>query len=356
MKCILPLMMSVLLLCFNTSCQQSAPKEITDALMEDVFEQVKTPFKYGIVLTAPDSTKMADSPTVFRLNNKWYMTYIVFDGRGYETWIAASDDLLNWTPKGKTMSFTDSTWDASQKAGYVALVDTRWGGSYEPMKHEDKYWISYLGGSVAGYEAGRLGVGIAYTEQLNQATEWMRLPDPVMTPDDADRKWFDNKTIFKSSVIYDAEKLTGYPFVMYYNAAGDSSNNGHQFESIAMAGSHDMKKWTRLSEAPILTKGRGICGDAQIVKMDDLYVMFFFGHNWKESDGAFDRFACSYDLKNWKEWNGPNLVEPTEPFDKKYAHKPWMIQWNGVVYHFYNAVGEHGRVIALATSKDLKEQ
>jgi len=33
-----------------------------------------------------------------------------------------------------------------------------------------------------------------------------------------------------------------------------------------------------------------------------------------------------------------------------------VIKWNGVVYHFYNAVGSNGRVIALATSKDLKNE
>ena len=48
-----------------------------------------------------------------------------------------------------------------------------------------------------------------------------------------------------------------------------------------------------------------------------------------------------------------DLITPSESYDKKYAHKPWVIKWNGVVYHFYNAVGSEGRVIALATSKEL---
>jgi len=47
------------------------------------------------------------------------------------------------------------------------------------------------------------------------------------------------------------------------------------------------------------------------------------------------------------------LLASSEEYDKKYAHKTWVIKWNGVVYHFYNAVGNSGRVIALATSKDL---
>jgi predicted GH43/DUF377 family glycosyl hydrolase len=334
----------------DAQVKKNRSSEVAGIEMEKVYEEVKTPFKYGIVLSAPDSTKMADSPTIFRLNEKWYMTYIIFDGTGYETWLAESDDLLHWATKGKTMSFTDNTWDANQKAGYVSLVNTDWGGDYKPMKFENKYWISYLGGSVAGYEAGRLGIGMAYTNAIDSAGELTRISNPVLSSHDSNSRWFEKKTIFKSNVIYDKTKQTGYPFVMYYNAAGDSS-----FESIGMAASNDMVNWKRLGKNPILTKHRGICGDAQIVKMGKLYVLFFFGFNWKDGESvAFDRFACSYDLQNWTEWKGPNLVEPSEPYDQQYAHKPWIVKWKGVVYHFYNAVGSKGRVIALATSKDLK--
>jgi hypothetical protein len=80
--------------------------------------------------------------------------------------------------------------------------------------------------------------------------------------------------------------------------------------------------------------------------------MFYFGAFWKP--GAFERFACSYDLVNWTDWEGDDLIKSSTEDDETYAHKPWVIKWKGVVYHFYNAVGKSGRVIALATSKDLK--
>jgi sucrose-6-phosphate hydrolase SacC (GH32 family) len=81
--------------------------------------------------------------------------------------------------------------------------------------------------------------------------------------------------------------------------------------------------------------------------------MFYFGAFWKP--GAFERFAVSHDLIHWTDWSGPDLIAPSEDYDRQYAHKPWVIKWNGVVYHFYNAVGDQGRVIALATSVDLRE-
>jgi hypothetical protein len=56
------------------------------------------------------------------------MTYIIFDWKGYETWLAESDDLLTWKPNGKIMAFTENTWDANQKAGYISLVNTEWVG------------------------------------------------------------------------------------------------------------------------------------------------------------------------------------------------------------------------------------
>lgn len=340
-----------------TGCKTVPAKSVSLDMMQKVFEEIQTPFKYGIVLTAPDTTKMADSPAIFRLNGKWYMTYIIFDGRGYETWLADSDDLLHWSTRGKIMSFTENTWDASQKAGYPSLIDIIWGGSYAPEKYDNKYWMSYLGGADKGYEAGRLGVGMSTTDDIGKAKEVQRLAEPVLSAIDSAARWYDNKTIFKSSVIHDVDNKSGYPFVMYYNGAGDSSDaHGNHFESISIAVSNDMQHWKRWGSAPAITRGRGICGDAQIVKIDDLYVMFYFGFNWKDGDPtAFERFACSYDLLHWTDWQGQNLIQPSEPYDKQYAHKPWVIKWNGVVYHFYNAVGDKGRVIALATSKDLTQ-
>lgn len=347
-----PLLVGILLFALGcrTANEQASP--VSDEVMEEIFQEIKTPFKYGVVFQHPDSTKMIDSPTIFRLNEKWIMTYIVFDGQGYETWMAESDDLLKWNPKGRILSFTENTWDANQKAGYMALVDIEWEGSYQAQQFDGKYWMSYLGGATEGYEKGTLAVGMARTKTMDSAREWNRIKTPVLNPDDEDARWFEKNKIYKSSIILDAEKHTGYPFVMYYNAKGKKEDKA-DFESIGMAGSNDMLNWNRLGEEPVITQKKGICGDAQIVKINDVYVMFYFGAFWKP--GAFERFACSYDLVHWTDWGGEDLISPSEDYDEKYAHKPWVIKWNGTVYHFYNAVGSEGRVIALATSKQLKK-
>ena len=344
--------LTLVIISLSSCIQSNTPlnTKISQAIMEKVYDEVKTPFKYGVIFQHPDSVKMLDSPTIFRENGLWYMTYIVFDGQGYETWLAQSDDLLHWKAKGKILSFTQNTWDANQKAGYLSLVNIDWGGDYSVEKFQDKYWMTYLGGNSAGYEAGVLKIGLTYSPSLTDAHEWNRYPAPILSPDDNDARWFENRTIYKSLVIHDRKKQTGHPFVMYYNAKGNTAD----YESIGMAVSDDMISWKRYGENPVITKGKGICGDAQIAKYGDIYIMFYFGAFWKPG-GAFDRFACSYDLIHWTDWQGEDLLAPSEAYDKKYAHKPWVIKWKGIVYHFYTAVGDKGRVIALSTSHDLRK-
>jgi predicted GH43/DUF377 family glycosyl hydrolase len=137
---------------------------------------------------------------------------------------------------------------------------------------------------------------------------------------------------------------------MFYNGKQEGKVGT---ERIGMAVSDDMTRWRRLGDSPVIDNGpRGISGDPQVVRVGDLWVMFYFGHVWKPK--AFDTFACSRDLVHWTRWEGPHLVEPSEPWDQTFAHKPWVVKWDGMVYHFYCAVGDQGRVIALATSRDLR--
>jgi predicted GH43/DUF377 family glycosyl hydrolase len=154
--------------------------------MQQIYEEVKTPYKYGLVIIPENDTKKIDCPSVFRKGTDWYMTYIQFDGRGYETWLAKSNNLLDWKTIGRVMSFSDTTnsveWDANQKAGYTALEDHQWGGSYKLQKFNNKYWMSYIGGKEKGYETGKLSIGIAHTEKdPTKPHEWSRTRVAVLS-------------------------------------------------------------------------------------------------------------------------------------------------------------------------------
>lgn len=338
--------------------------EVSQSVMQQIYDEVKTPFKYGLVIAPENDSFKIDCPSVFRKKKNWYMTYIRFTGRGYETWLAKSKNLLEWKTLGRIMSFSDTTdkdnmdWDANQKAGYIALADIHWAGSYELEKFNNKYWMSYIGGKETGYEAGKLSIGIAHTTgDVTKPHEWIRVGDPVLSATDIDVRWWENKKLFKSTIIWDKNKTLGHPFVMYYNANGDTSNNTPKwrwFERIGMAVSDDMINWQRYQTDPVVHHKIGITGDAVIQKMiGDLWVMFYFGAFWEGRKDAFNRFACSYDLVHWTDWNGEDLIKSSEPFDEKYAHKPFVVKWKGVVYHFYCAVdSKDHRGIAVATSVD----
>ena len=324
-------------------------REVPEPEMQRVFDEVKTPHKYGIVLR-PREGESVDCPNVFRHGDRWYMLYVgIRNEVGYETRLAVSDDLLSWTPLGTVLPFRESGWDRWQADGSLALVDPEWGGSLALRPWDGRYWISYFGGAKQGYEPDPLSLGLAWSRTPTEATPWTRLEEnPVLAPDQPDARPFERATIYKSHVLWDDAESLGYPFVMYYNA----KQQGAWIERIGMAVSRDMVHWSRYGEGPVVDNEKGISGDPQVVRMGDAWVMFYFGAGWKP--GAFDTFAVSYDLVHWTKWTGEDLIAPSEPWDETYAHKPWMLKHDGVVYHFYCAVGTEGRVIALATSKDLR--
>jgi hypothetical protein len=45
-----------------------------------------------------EDVRDVDVPTVYQIpgDSKWYMSFIGFDGRGYQSFVAESDDLIHW--------------------------------------------------------------------------------------------------------------------------------------------------------------------------------------------------------------------------------------------------------------------
>ena len=146
----------------STTQSAVATPQIATEAMRDIYEQTKTPFKYGIVIHPPQG-KIVDCPSVFRFSGKWHMFYIQWTREiGYETHLADSEDLLHWEPRGKILSFREGdTWDKWQAGGTIQLIDHRWEGSHEPQQFAGKYWMTYLGGARQGYETDPLAIGMA---------------------------------------------------------------------------------------------------------------------------------------------------------------------------------------------------
>lgn len=355
----------LLLTAWGSSAQRVTPVSVdkNDDSLSQVYEAVKTPYKYGLVVAPVDNGHKIDCPTVFRHGDKWLMTYVVYngrggqDGRGYETWLSESDDLLQWRILGRILSFRDGTWDGNQRGGFPALQDMEFGGSYELQTYKNRHWMTYIGGSGTGYEAvnAPLSIGLAWTKE-NIATphEWESLNRPVISSDDKAAQWWERLTEYKSIVYWDKAETLGAPFVMYYNAGGRHPETNLKGERVGIALSKDMKKWKRYAGNPVFAhEAEGIItGDAHIQRMGDLYVMFYFSaFDPSRPYKAFNTFAVSRDLVHWTDWTGPDLITPSKEYDNLFAHKSFVVKHQGVVYHFYCAVNKsEQRGIAVATS------
>ena len=331
-----------------------AGKMVTPERMRQTRDMLDTPVKRGPVMEFED--RFTDCPSVFQYDGRWVMTFIAIakdtSVSGYETHFAESDDLLHWQYHGPLLQRDPRReWDSGQIAGYAALYDPNMNGGCRLTTYEGQYWMTYLAGSGDGYEPDPLLMGIASAKDPTDPQTYTRRDRPILTPSDPDARFFETRTLYKSTVVRDEEHFTGYPFVMLYNAKG---YDGH--ERIYMAVSDDMEHWIRYGAYPVIDDITGdpdcyITADPMLVRdRDGLWIMNFMKFN--RSRSAFDTFACSYDLIHWTEWLGEPTVAPSKenPDENLYAHKPWIVSWEGHVYHFYCAcTTDNRRYIALAT-------
>ena len=322
-------------------------------VLEQIYDKIKTPYKYGSVLKL-DGRK-TDSPIVFKRDGKYYMSFISIDDdakTGYSTHIGESDDLLNWRKIGDIMT-ESSDWDTAQTGGYAEMQDNIFGGSNELITVDGKYIFSYIGGNLEGYETDPLSMGIATTDDFLNFDGYTKLPKPVLSGSDPDARVGETLTVYKADMFYDSLNTLGHKYVCAYNA----KDMTHR-ESIFLAVSDDGINWKRYGERAILPitdcpESVRINGDPQIIMVDGYYVMLYFICDCNA--GAYNTFAVSEDLVNWTKWDGAPLVKSEYDWENVYAHKQWVIKENGIVYHYYCAVNEKERFIALATSKPMKQ-
>lgn len=326
---------------------------VTAEEMREIYAKIATPKKIGAVIKMDEH--FTDSPTVFRKDGVFYMYYIAISKdcsvSGYETHLSKSEDLIHWTYCGPVFRRNDlNRWDSKQCAGYAAFVDTEFGGSAAPQKVNGHYYISYLAGNSDGYEPDPLYMGLAKSTDPTDPNGFTRFPEPILRPDDADSRELEKCTLYKSFLFEDTLQVTGYKYVNAYNGKANDAT-----ERIFLAVSNDGEHWERYGDRAVVDLVSGdpagrICGDPQILRIGDIYVMLFF--RLRDGIPAFNTFACSRDLVNWTHWDGEPLIRSECDWENVHAHKPWLVHHNGKNYHFYCAVNTNNeRFIALATSE-----
>ena len=321
----------------------------------------KEPVLIGSGIEGAFDRHAVDCPFVFRHNGRFYMMYVGFDGKGYQTALAASDDLLRWEPLGTILRREEGAdWDSKNIAGTWILRDNDLHGPGTLKKWNGKYWLAYHSYPGDGYEEGSAKIGLAWTEDESLLT-WNRLPEPILVPEDGEA--WERGGLYKECLL-EHEGV----FYLFYNAK--NRNDGRWVEQTGLAVSTDLASWKRHEGNPVLRVtpdawDGGFVSDPCVLRDGNRWVMFFFGYDYKK---AQEGIAISNDLLRWEKFPEPIIrVGEEGELDSIFAHKPSVIAHDGVLYHFYTAsrrpkegdrtrnVFPEYRTIAVATSRELTE-
>jgi predicted GH43/DUF377 family glycosyl hydrolase len=282
-------------------------------------------------------SEMVDCPQVLRLGDRWVMQYTGFDGARYRIGIAESHDLIRWERRGMILDAgAEGEWDHGS-AGGGGLI--RKGGAW---------YLFYCGFPEPGYEVGPGRTGLARGRDLRHLT---KLPEaPVLDPSPGN-EW-DSGGIYKAAVY-----RIGDRYWLFYNAKNRAADWSEQ---TGLATSSDLLHWQKYEGNPILKVGPAgswdsrFASDPQLLRIGGIWHLFYYGFDGRH---ACDGVALSNggSLTDWVKLPANPILRPGPPgsYDSVHAHKPFVLEHKGVYYHYYCAVSETERTIALATSEPL---
>ena len=297
-----------------------------------------------------------DVPTVYQIpgDEKFYMSFVTFDGHGYQSYVAESSDLLHWGNYRLAMGFGPTNeFDHGGRVIGAFLYESYDIKAPRTLKRRDgKFWTLY--GAYprqGGYELRPGSEGVACS---SDGLRWERAKaQPILATHDADCGAWEKDCVYQPWLVEHEGR-----FFDFYNAA-----NGH-VEQSGLAFSGDLLNWTRHTANPVLRNRAGgydekFCSDPKVFRDGDHWTMFYFGVG---RGGAHIMIAFSRDLLHWTAHPEPLYKAGGNPsgLDKQYAHKIALVfnPKNETFYMFYNAVpGQRGatggRGIGLLTSKPL---
>ena len=317
-------------------------------------EGLATPHKIGsLVLTASgregefDSVSV-DCPFVFRRGSRFHMTYVAFDGIGYQTGLATSPDLVHWEKHGCILrrdpgsSITKYNialnWILRQNdlhsSGNLTTVDGRYLGVYHAYPN-------------AGYEQGAAVIGLCRSRDL---LHWDLEPPCLRAEDGAE---WERGGLYKPCLV-----RYGATYYLFYNAKNQAARGWHEQTGVAI--STDLKSWKRYKGNPILRNGpegspdSRFASDPCVLKNGKLWALYYFGLD--DRGVARDLVATSENLLHPEKCSEIVIdVGPPGSVDSTYAHKPSLVAYKGDLYHFYCAVarvnGREVRGISVARSR-----
>jgi predicted GH43/DUF377 family glycosyl hydrolase len=349
----------------GSSCQQIVAQRVNPVKIDKItVKQWSEPYRNWhyhpnwVIPANPDikefeEVKMTDVPTVFQVkgNDKWFMTFIGFDGQGYQSFIAESNDLVQWDNLRLAMGYgPEGEFDYGGVVLGAYLYEDYNIQSPRTLKKRDGKYYSLYGAypRQGGYELRPGYEGIASSED---GISWKRAQNkPILSVYQEDCGEWKKDCIYQPWLIEHKGK-----YYNFYNAANGS------IEQLGMATSSDLLEWKRYEHNPVIPVGEEgsynekFSSDSKVFWDKDHWVSFFFGVG---KGGAHIMTAFSRDLYNWTVDPEPIYKAGGNPsgIDHKYAHKISLV-WNPAnetYYMYYCAVDKNGkRGIGLITSKPL---
>ncbi|MFD0710872.1 hypothetical protein [Paenibacillus sp. GCM10027626] len=295
----------------------------------------QTPALSGSGIAGRYDSHGVDCPFVFRHLDRFYMMHVGFDGTGYQTALAVSDDLLHWEHEAVILPrlAQSDRWDKVGAAGSWMLLASNDIAEVPTLRKLDgRYWLIYHAYPGEGYEEGGALMGLAWTTDETLRT-WNRLDEPIFTYEHGG-DW-EKEGLYKCCLLEREGK-----FWMFYNAKGESVWPWK--EETGAATSADLLHWERVVGNPLLPCEEGTFYSQfysdPCIRYDSEHqhwLNFGFGFDGKHAQGLL---AKSDDLLHWETAAKPLLPHgESGALDEIHAHKSSVILWNGTLYHFYCA-------------------
>ncbi|MCP5518671.1 MAG: hypothetical protein H7A45_15585 [Verrucomicrobiales bacterium] len=293
-----------------------------------------------------------DVPCVYQLPDqpdKWFLSFIGFNGEGYNSFVAESTNLVHWTQPRLAMGFGP----AGEFDHGGCVIGAFLYESYDIraprvlQRRAGRYWTLY--GAYprqGGYELRPGYEGLAVSDD---GLRWRRARnEPILSVHDPDADAWERDCVYQPWLVEHRGR-----FFDFYNAANGS------VEQTGLAFSTDLLNWMRYPVNPVIRNRPGgfdsqFCSDPKVFRDGDHWTMFYFGVG---HGGAHIMIAFSRDLVHWTTDPEPLYRAGGNPsgLDRTYAHKISLVYEprSETFYMFYCAVGNRDRGIGLITSKPL---
>jgi predicted GH43/DUF377 family glycosyl hydrolase len=291
-----------------------------------------------------------DAPCVYQLPGHpdlWYLSFIAFNGHGYNSFVAESGDLVHWSHPRLAMGFgPPGEFDHGGCVVGAYLYESYDIKAPRVLKSRDRqFWTLYgCYPQQGGYELRPGYEGVACSDD---GLTWHRARNtPILAVQDPDCADWEKDCIYQPWLVEHHGR-----FFDFYNAAHGG------MEQTGLAFSTDLLNWMRYPANPVIrNRAEGydanFCSDPKVFRDGDHWTLFYFGVG---RGGAHIMAAFSRDLVHWAAHPEPLYKAGGNPsgLDRQYAHKIALV-WNPedeTYYMFYCACGVKGRGIGLITSR-----